>query len=92
MYISDHDHDFSDPDSPPISNGRLVIHPVKIGDFSWVGQGVSVLKGVTIGDHSVIGAGSVVTHSIPPYSVAAGILPARVIRRFDRTTGSSAQL
>jgi acetyltransferase-like isoleucine patch superfamily enzyme len=38
-----------------------------------------VTSGVTIGERSVIGANAVVTHDIPPWSVAAGA-PARVIR------------
>jgi len=48
----------------------------------WLGYGVTVLTGTTIGRGSVIAAGSVVTHNIPPYSIAAGV-PAKVIgRRF----------
>jgi lipopolysaccharide O-acetyltransferase len=82
VYITDHDHDFSDPTEPPISNPHVVVSPVRIGDYVWLGERVMVLKGVTIGEHSVIGAGSVVTKSVPPFSVAVGV-PARVIRRFD---------
>ena len=53
---------------------------VIIEDDVWLGTRVIVLKGVTIGKGSTIGAGSVVTKSIPPRSVAAGV-PARVIRK-----------
>lgn len=41
-------------------------------------RGVVVLSGVRIGKSSIIGANSVVTHDIPPYSIAVGI-PAKVI-------------
>lgn len=59
---------------------------VVIEDDVWIGARAIILQGVTIGRGSVIGAGSVVTRSIPPYSVAAGN-PARVIRqRFDAGT------
>jgi len=42
-----------------------------------------VLPGVTIGEGSVVGAKSVVTESVPPFTVVAGN-PARVIRQLDR--------
>lgn len=51
--------------------------PITIEDDCWLASNVIVCGGVTIG--SVIGAGSVVTRSIPPYSLAAGN-PCRGIR------------
>jgi acetyltransferase-like isoleucine patch superfamily enzyme len=56
--------------------------PVSIGDNVLVGMNAVILKGVTIGANSVIGAGSVVTHDIPPDSVAAGV-PATVVASVD---------
>lgn len=53
--------------------------PVVLGRHVWLGMRVTVLKGVTIGDNSVIAAGSVVTRSIPPNCLAAGV-PARVVK------------
>lgn len=53
--------------------------PVVIEDNVWLGMNVVVLKGAHIGAHSVIAAGSVVTGSIPPNCIAAGV-PARVMR------------
>lgn len=52
---------------------------VVIGDGVWIGAGAKVLPGVTVGEGSVIAAGAVVTRSVPPYSVAAGV-PAKVIK------------
>ena len=45
-----------------------------------------MLKGVTIGRHSVIGANSVVTHDVPPFSVACGN-PAVLVKRYDPSQG-----
>jgi acetyltransferase-like isoleucine patch superfamily enzyme len=53
--------------------------PVEIGDDVWIGCASVILRGVTIGRGAIIGAGSVVTNSIPPWTVAAGN-PERVIR------------
>lgn len=55
---------------------------VKIGSNIYFGTDVVVLKGVEIGDNCIIGAGSIVTHSIPSNSVAAGA-PARVVCTLD---------
>lgn len=53
--------------------------PVRIEDDVWIGMGVKLLPGVTIGKGAIIGAGSVVTRSIPAYSIAIGA-PCRVVR------------
>jgi glycosyltransferase involved in cell wall biosynthesis/acetyltransferase-like isoleucine patch superfamily enzyme len=49
----------------------------------YIGAQCVIMPGVTIGECAVVGAGSVVTESIPEYSVAAGV-PARVIRTFSK--------
>lgn len=59
---------------------------ITIEDDVWVGANAVILSGVTIGKHSVVAAGSVVSRSIPPYSVCAGV-PAKVIKQYDFTTG-----
>lgn len=45
----------------------------------WIGINVTILSGVTIGRGSVIAAGSVVTKSVPPYSIVGGV-PAKVLK------------
>ncbi|PHH77661.1 hypothetical protein CDD82_3403 [Ophiocordyceps australis] len=56
--------------------------PVTIGDDCWIGGNTTIMPGVTIGNGCTIGAGSVVTRSIPPFSVAFGS-PARVVKTVD---------
>jgi len=45
----------------------------------WLGTGAVILPGVTIGEGAVVGANSVVTRSVPPYTVVGGV-PARRIK------------
>lgn len=85
-YITDHDHDWSDPFDPPISNDRVIVKPTRVCDYAWLGERVMVLKGVTIGERAVIGAGSLVTRDVPPFSVAVGA-PARVVKTWDHEAG-----
>ncbi len=47
-------------------------------DDVWVGAGVTILDGCTVGQGSVIGAGAVLTKSVEPYSIVAGV-PAKKI-------------
>lgn len=56
--------------------------PVVIEDDVWIGANAVILPGVTVGKHSVVAAGSVVSRSVPPYSVCAGV-PAKVIKQYD---------
>ena len=53
---------------------------IVIDDDVWVGHGAVILSGVHIGQGCVIASGSVVTKSMPPYSICAGI-PAKVIKK-----------
>jgi maltose O-acetyltransferase len=74
--IIDNDyHGIIDRDKPAPSQD------VVLEDNVWIGGKVIILKGVTIGKDSVVAAGSVVTHSIPPRCIAAGV-PAKIIKTF----------
>ncbi len=76
-----------DNDSHPVSPYRRLkkeaprldeIKPVIIEDNVWIGMGSFVLKGVRIGKGSIVAANSLVTKSVPPYSVVMGV-PARIV-------------
>ena len=56
--------------------------PVELGDDVWIGCMSVVLRGVSLGQGVIVGAGSVVTESIPPWTIVAGN-PARVIRELS---------
>ena len=72
-----HKHDRTD--IPMMEQGFQEEKTVYIGNDVWIGDRVILLPGVHIGDGCIIGAGAVVTHDVPPYSIAAGV-PARVIK------------
>jgi acetyltransferase-like isoleucine patch superfamily enzyme len=74
------DHHHSDALGPiRMRDHETLTAPIKVGNNVLIGGNSVILKGVQIGDGAVIGVGSVVTDSIPPREVWAGI-PARKIR------------
>jgi acetyltransferase-like isoleucine patch superfamily enzyme len=81
-------HNFADVTRTMKSQG-VTRQPIVIEDDCWIASHSVVLAGVTIGRGSIVAAGSVVTKSVPPYSIVAGS-PARVIRSRLETGEASA--
>ncbi len=82
VLISSENHGMDPESGLSYAAQPLVSSPVTIGDGCWIGEKVCVLPGVSIGKKCIIGAGSVVTKSIPDYSIAVGN-PARIIKKYD---------
>lgn len=61
---------------------------IVVGRNCWIGAKVTICDGVTVGEGSVIAAGSVLTRSMPPFSVIAGV-PAKVIKRIQAGEGAA---
>ena len=53
--------------------------PVIIESDVWIGASCIILPGVTIGEGAIVAAGSVVTKSVPPFTIVAGV-PAKIIK------------
>lgn len=66
-------------DPNPENRSATYGRPIVIEDKVWIGINSTILPGVTIGYGSIVGANSVVTRSVPPFTVVAGN-PARVIK------------
>ena len=87
VLISSENHGMDPELKLPYMSQPLESKPVVIGDGCWIGEKVCILPGVTIGKKCVIGAGSVVTKSVPDYSLAVGN-PAKVIKKYNFNTHS----
>lgn len=85
IVISGLNHGFEDINISP-SLQKVQCKEIIICDDVWIGANSVITAGVTLGKHCVIGAGSVVTKSIPEYSVAVGN-PAKVIKKYNKGTG-----
>ncbi|GFN31955.1 acyltransferase [Paenibacillus xylaniclasticus] len=82
-YISDTQHEYRNVGIPIIMQGISDTEgETVVGEGTWVGANCIIGGRLRIGRGSVIGANSVVTDSIPDFSVAVGA-PARVIKMFD---------
>ncbi len=62
--------------------GAGTAKPIIIGDGCWIGARCLILGGVTIGDGCIVAAGTVVTTSMPPNNLVAGV-PAKVKQALD---------
>jgi acetyltransferase-like isoleucine patch superfamily enzyme len=56
--------------------------PIKICDNAWIGMNALILKGVTVGEGAIVAAGSVVTKSVPAWTIVAGN-PAKVVKSLE---------
>lgn len=85
VLLSSENHSIDPISDLEYMNQPLIAAPIKIENGCWIGEKVIILPGVEIGQKSIIGAGSVVTKSIPAYSIAVGN-PARIIKQYNFKT------
>ena len=92
-FVGRHDHDMrqlgvpirfaswiADQDTPP----ELSEEEVRLEPDVWVGYGSILLTGIVVGRGAVVAAGAVVTKSVPPYAIVAGV-PAKIVgHRFSQ--------
>lgn len=58
---------------------------VIVGHDVWIGHGAVVTPGISIGHGAVVAAGAVVTKSVEPYAVVAGVPARRIKWRFSKS-------
>jgi acetyltransferase-like isoleucine patch superfamily enzyme len=86
VYVTDSNHQHEaglSPQALPMDIGM-----VRIGSRCWIGAKAVILKDVELGDGCVVAAGSVVTRSVKPGEIVAGV-PARPISGADKTIASA---
>ncbi len=88
VVMTDHNHEYEDITLPIVKQGITEGGRIRIGQGSWIGRGSAIMcaRGeLTIGRNCVVAVHSVVTRSIPDYSVVFGS-PATIIRQYDPET------
>lgn len=82
-YIAGGRHAYEDTTQGVLTQ-PLVEGSVKIGQRVWIGHGafIASVGDIEIGDNVVIAANSVVTKSVPSFTVVAGV-PAKAVKRYD---------
>jgi acetyltransferase-like isoleucine patch superfamily enzyme len=88
VVILDHHHAYEDIMTPISQQGITEGGRIRIGQGSWIGRGSAIMcaRGeLTIGRNCVVAVNSMVTRSIPDYSVVFGS-PATIIRQYDPET------
>lgn len=82
VIVTNENHGMDPENAVPYMDQKLTAKDVFIGAGCWIGEKVCILSGVSVGEKCIIGAGSVVTKSIPRYSIAAGN-PAKVLKVYN---------
>ncbi len=88
VFITDHNHGFEDVTIPIGLQGTTAGGTLRIERGSWVGYSAAIVStsgDLVIGRNSIVGANSVLTRSLPPYSIAVGN-PARIVKHYDTDT------
>lgn len=63
----------------PMKRRGVLLAPITIKKFAWLGAGVTVLPGITIGENAIVAANATVTKDVPANAIVAGT-PAKIIR------------
>lgn len=71
---------FTNDSYPRAGARKWNVVPTVVETGASIGAGSTILCGVKLGAFSIVGAGSLVTKSVPPFSLAFGV-PAKVISR-----------
>jgi len=83
--IYSYDHNFKKPDCLPFDD-NVILKPVHIGRYVWIGMNATIAPGTKIGDGAVIGMGCVVSGDIPKNAIVVNEKPRVVGYRDEKRT------
>ena len=90
VYIADHTHAYENPVVSIRDQGLSTYGSIRVGKGAWIGINAVIIaineKEISVGAGAVVSANSVVTRSVAPRTMVAGI-PARVIKKYDEQAG-----
>jgi len=72
--IYSYDHQFKNPHMLPYDEG-LILKPVRIGAYVWIGMNVTIAPGTFIGNGAVVGTGTVVSGIVPENAIIVSAKP-----------------
>ena len=79
-FYGQHPGELNNPPTKERTRGDVII-----GNDVWIGMNVFISSGITIGDGCCIGANSVVTRSLPPYTICVGTPCSPIKDRYNDT-------
>jgi acetyltransferase-like isoleucine patch superfamily enzyme len=85
VVLSGLNHGYEDINTP-IRLQKVTTAQITVEDEVWIGANAVLTAGITIGKHSVVAGGSVVTKSVPAYSVVGGN-PAKILKQYNAQSG-----
>ncbi len=83
MFINDKYPRATNLNGAPQTEDDWVLQTTLVKKSASIGSNATLLCGITIGEGAIVGAGSVVTHDVPDWTIAAGN-PARIIRKIAK--------
>jgi len=86
VVVTDIDHEYRDAELSVIDQ-PLVPSKTRIGKNCFIGAGACIQAGTILGDGCIVGANAVVRGVFEDHSVIVGV-PGRVVKRFNRETGT----
>lgn len=78
------DHDCLLEEGVHLSPGVHLAGGVRIGKYTWIGIGASVIQQISVGENVLVGAGSVLINSVNEVDCTVVGVPGRVIKRNDK--------